>query len=46
MKEGIYKVINLENYDKGEMVAQMVRHGSSNEWDLGSSPMYAINVMF
>ena len=26
MREGIYKVINAENYDKGAMVAQVVRH--------------------
>jgi len=26
VREGIYKVINAENYDKGAMVTQVVRH--------------------
>jgi len=25
VREGIYKVINVESYDKGRMVSQMVR---------------------
>jgi len=48
VREGIYKVINAENYDKGAMVAQVVRHAwyKGIEMDLGSSLVYAINVMF
>ena len=41
---GRYKLINAESYDKGEMVAQVVEYV---EWcweDVGSNPMYAINV--
>jgi len=36
VREGIYKVINAENYDKGAMVVQVVRHA----WCVWGGPRF------
>jgi len=44
VREGIYKVINAESYEKGVMEAQVVRHAWCVWGDLDSSLAYAISV--